>query len=148
MIPRPSPRAAPQAGKVVLYHKETGEAIERWAVDAREILKFGSYTTEPPGTEPAPIVAGGTPEEILEQFRVDARAAGYREDAVEAIAKDRFERHFRGEPQVINPALAKPLDVSSGAPTEYAPGVPLVLARQGTEAVGPGKQMQVTRSGG
>lgn len=149
LVPRANPRAAPQAGKVTLYHKETGESIERWPVDAREILKAkdSKYTTEKPGTEQAQVVAdGNTPEELLEQFREQARKEGYREDAVEAIAKDRFARHFAGEPQVINPVLAKAA-VNDGTLGEYAPGVPLVVAKSGTDAVGSAKPMSVTRSG-
>jgi hypothetical protein len=40
--------------KVTLYHKETGEAIERFGVDAREILSSGEWGFEPPpGVVPA-----------------------------------------------------------------------------------------------
>ena len=37
--------------KVSLWHKETGQCIERWPVDARELLERGEYTTSLDGSE-------------------------------------------------------------------------------------------------
>lgn len=37
-----------QQGKVKLYHAETGEAIERWPVDAKGMVDSGEYTYEMP----------------------------------------------------------------------------------------------------
>lgn len=39
------------AGKVVLYDRISGQRLERWPVDARELLATGGYTTDP--TDPA-----------------------------------------------------------------------------------------------
>jgi hypothetical protein len=53
--------------KVTLYHKETGKAIERFGVDAREILETGEWGFEPPpGVQPAaadvpPATSGDEP---------------------------------------------------------------------------------------
>ena len=50
-------------GKVTLYHVETGEAIERWPVDARGMVAHGEYTLEPPSSEEgAPAVVESVPE--------------------------------------------------------------------------------------
>lgn len=35
-------------GKVVLYRVEGGERVERWPVDARELLGTGEWTVEAP----------------------------------------------------------------------------------------------------
>lgn len=35
------------AGKVHLYDRITGQRLERWPVDARELLATGGYTTDP-----------------------------------------------------------------------------------------------------
>jgi len=45
-------------GKVTIYHAVTGEAIERWPVDARGMVAHGEYTLTPPAsTEGASEVA-------------------------------------------------------------------------------------------
>lgn len=38
--------------KVALFHIETGQRIERWPVDAREILQRGGYALTPPNEPP------------------------------------------------------------------------------------------------
>lgn len=48
-------------GKVVIWHKVTGERLERWPVDAREILSFGEHTTTDPGITFQPKKAKKTP---------------------------------------------------------------------------------------
>lgn len=40
------------SGKVVLHHIDTGEQIERWPVDARDLLARGGWSLAPAG-EPA-----------------------------------------------------------------------------------------------
>lgn len=35
------------AGKVTLFDRITGQRLERWPVDARELLATGGYTTDP-----------------------------------------------------------------------------------------------------
>lgn len=40
------PRNVPE--KVTVYHIETGKAVKVFSVDAREYVKTGEYTTEPP----------------------------------------------------------------------------------------------------
>lgn len=34
-------------GKVALFDRATGQRLERWPVDARELLATGAYTTDP-----------------------------------------------------------------------------------------------------
>lgn len=34
-------------GKVMVYHVETGKAVERWPVDARGMVACGEYTYDP-----------------------------------------------------------------------------------------------------
>ena len=41
------------ASKVTLYHYETGQCVERWPVDAQEMLKRGWTRTPPEGVEVA-----------------------------------------------------------------------------------------------
>jgi hypothetical protein len=42
-------------GKVVVFHRVTGERFERWPVDAREMIQMGEYRVTPP-TETAEAV--------------------------------------------------------------------------------------------
>lgn len=42
------------AGKVVVFDRATGERLERWPVDARELLATGDYAASPPDTAIAP----------------------------------------------------------------------------------------------
>ncbi len=42
------------AGKVVLFDRATGQRLERWPVDARELLATGDYAASPPDTALAP----------------------------------------------------------------------------------------------
>lgn len=35
------------AGKVTLFDRVTGQRLERWPVDARDLLATGGYTTDP-----------------------------------------------------------------------------------------------------
>jgi hypothetical protein len=147
-LPAGKPGDAPGSKKVILYHKTNGSTIERWPVDARELVAGGEWTTKVPGTEDETLVSPeGSPEEVLALFKSEALNAGYREDAANAIAKERFDRHFNGEPQLINPALLHGGQAlkEGEVPTEYAPGVPLVVARQGSAAVGGSGPATVTR---
>lgn len=48
-------------GKVVLWHRETGQRFERWPVDAREMTATGAYTYDAPAGRPPE--QGATPEE-------------------------------------------------------------------------------------
>ena len=68
-------------GKWVLYHGATGHRLERWPVDAREMLASGDYTADPSS---APTAAASVP------------------------------------------ATQEP---PAPLPTEYAPGVPLVVTQ-------------------
>lgn len=49
------------SGKVTIYHAVTGEAIERWPVDARGMIDCDEYTLTPP-SEGAPGPAAGEQE--------------------------------------------------------------------------------------
>jgi hypothetical protein len=49
-------------GKVVLYDRATGQRLERWPVDARELLATGGFTADTPIPEaPTPHAAPVTP---------------------------------------------------------------------------------------
>jgi len=63
------------AGRVTLYDRTTGHRLERWPVDARELLATGGFTTDPSSLataapvpvpsvveSPAPDVAAPTPK--------------------------------------------------------------------------------------
>lgn len=52
----PELRFAPQPGKVLVYHRQTGERLERWPVDAKELLATGEYVTDPAQCENASAV--------------------------------------------------------------------------------------------
>ncbi|HKO19920.1 MAG TPA: hypothetical protein VJU82_13635 [Acidobacteriaceae bacterium] len=49
-----NPDYDPNAGKVKLYNMETGEVIERWPVDAREIVAAGGWAYTPDGSTEQP----------------------------------------------------------------------------------------------
>jgi hypothetical protein len=49
------PERTPE-GKVILFRISTGDAFERWPVDARDMLATGDYTTDPPKTATADAV--------------------------------------------------------------------------------------------
>lgn len=38
-------------GKVVVYDRATGQRLERWPVDARELLATGGFTADTPNPE-------------------------------------------------------------------------------------------------
>lgn len=42
------PEARTREGKVVLYDRATGQRLERWPVDARDMVRSGDYTTDAP----------------------------------------------------------------------------------------------------
>lgn len=48
-------------GKVVLYDRATGQRLERWPVDARELLATGGFTADTPILEALPHAAPVTP---------------------------------------------------------------------------------------
>lgn len=50
------------AGKVHLYDRISGQRIERWPVDARELLATGGYTTDPNMTA---LVADSVPVALV-----------------------------------------------------------------------------------
>jgi len=60
-----TPQRTP-AGKWRIYHRETGQPLDRWPVDARGMLDGGDYTEDAPEGVEAPVV---TPEQrgIIEQ---------------------------------------------------------------------------------
>lgn len=41
------PTTAAHAGMVVLFDRVSGHRLERWPVDARELLATGGFTTDP-----------------------------------------------------------------------------------------------------
>lgn len=45
------PEARTPEGKVVLYHRASGQRMERWPVDARDMVRSGDYTTDAPSGE-------------------------------------------------------------------------------------------------
>ncbi len=92
------PAAGPN--KVLVFHKETGEAFERWPIDAREMLAQGSYQMHPPGEEaPAPDV-------IEQQDHVKA-AERLLEEAQDPVAAERATREAADAAQA-EMAEAKP----------------------------------------
>lgn len=48
---------AVDAAKMVMFDAVTGERLERWSVDAKELLKIGAATTDPPTITDAVTVA-------------------------------------------------------------------------------------------
>lgn len=99
-------KLAPHAAKVVLYEKSTGKQVERWPVDARELLRSGDYTTDPPGENAVTVdpasSAPGSPDAPV------------------------------GDGAVVPPANQpeNPADLVPGLQpqVEYSPGVPLVAS--------------------
>jgi hypothetical protein len=71
---------APAPGKQTLYHRATGTVIERWPVDAAELLATGAYTTDPSEAASAdavpvpPVVEEVAPVEVAEAASADATA--------------------------------------------------------------------------
>jgi hypothetical protein len=53
------------AGKVHLYDRITGQRLDRWPVDARELLATGGYTTDPINTASADSVPVTSVAELL-----------------------------------------------------------------------------------
>lgn len=61
------------AGRVTLYDRISGQRLERWPVDARELLATGGYTTDPNMTA---LVADSVPvTSVAEPLSPDAPAA-------------------------------------------------------------------------
>jgi hypothetical protein len=96
------PAAGPN--KVLVFHKETGEAFERWPIDAREMLGSGSYQMHPPGEE-AP-----EPEYPEQQEHVKA-AERLLEETADPVAAERAAREAADE------ANAKASEAKPAAPT-------------------------------
>jgi hypothetical protein len=96
--------------KVALYHTETGQRIERWPVDAREILQRGEYALTPVGEPEITDIEAG--------LRMSAPAAAPQFDA--ALITDEVPRSPVGVPLAVVhegvmttagdplPAVAKP----------------------------------------
>jgi len=61
------------SGKVVLHNAETGEQVERWPVDAREMLSRGGWSLTADGEPPVTDVEAG--------LRVQAPASSLAPDA-------------------------------------------------------------------
>ncbi|MFN9215166.1 MAG: hypothetical protein ACK6CY_09005 [Gemmatimonadota bacterium] len=47
-------KEAPQSAKVTVYDAVTGAALERWPVDAKELVASGAATFDPPVADAAP----------------------------------------------------------------------------------------------
>jgi hypothetical protein len=45
--------AAPVDGKVTVYDVATGAALQRWPVDARDLIASGAFAWSPPNDNPA-----------------------------------------------------------------------------------------------
>lgn len=101
------PAAGPN--KVLVFHKETGEAFERWPIDAREMLAQGSYQMHPPG-EAAP-----EPEYPEQQEHVKA-AERLLEQAGDPVAAERAAREAADAAQAAA-AEAKPAAPAPPKPT-------------------------------
>jgi hypothetical protein len=97
--------------KVLIFHKETGEAFERWPIDAREMLAQGSYQMHPPGEE-APEPEYEEQQEHVKQAEALAEAnpidqeRATRQAADEAAAKV-AEAKPAGPPPPKEPAAKK-----------------------------------------
>lgn len=48
-----------ETGKVVVYDRATGQRLERWPVDARELLATGGFTAAP--SDPEALVPHAAP---------------------------------------------------------------------------------------
>lgn len=66
-------RARPPA-MVTLYDRTTGAALERWPVDAAELLATGGYTTDPtvPASAPPPVPAPSVAEPLALETEIPA----------------------------------------------------------------------------
>lgn len=103
------PAAGPN--KVLVFNKETGEAFERWPIDAREMLACGDYQMHQPGTE-AP-----EPEYPEQQDHVKA-AERLLEEAGDPVAAERRTREA-ADAADAEAAQAKP---AAPAPPKKKPG--------------------------
>ena len=92
--------------KVIIFHKETGEAFERWPIDAREMLAQGSYQMHPPGEE-APKPEYEEQQDHVKQAEALAEAS--------PIAQERATRKAADE------ADAKASEAQPAAPTPPEP---------------------------
>ena len=106
------PAAGPN--KVIVFHKETGEAFERWPIDAREMLAEGSYQMHPVGEE-AP-----EPEYPEQQDHVKA-AERLLEEAGDPVAMERKTREAADEAQA-KAAEAQPAASAPPTPPKKKPG--------------------------
>ncbi len=95
--------------KVLVYHKETGEAFERWPIDAREMLAEGSYQMHPPGTE--------APEPQHEEQQPHVKAAEALADA-DPVGQERVMR------EAADAADAKAAEAKPAAPAPAAKKTP------------------------
>lgn len=78
------------AGKVHLYDRVTGQRLERWPVDARELLATGGYTTDPTMTalsaDSVPVASVVEPPLALETPEAPAPASRSRRRSPRAEA--------------------------------------------------------------
>ena len=99
--------------KVLVFHKETGEAFGRWPIDAREMLAQGDYQMHPPGEE-APEPQHEEQQEHVRQAEALAEAdpvaqeRATREAADEAAAEASKAQPAAPAPPVEPKAKKKP----------------------------------------
>ena len=98
--------------KVLIFHKETGEAFERWPIDAREMLAQGSYQMHPPGEE--------APEPEYEEQQDHVKAAEALVDA-DPVAQERATREA-ADAADAKAAEAKPAASAPPKPAAKKPG--------------------------
>lgn len=107
--------STPQIGKVRIFNQVTGEFIDRWPVDAREIIKVGDgqwATTPKPAEDVEPTVLAPATTVVVEP-----------------------SPHLSNVKEIpLNPVVAQSgvsLEDAKKA-GEVAPGVPLVIGQPGT----------------
>ena len=95
-------------GKVIIYHVETGEAFERWPIDAREMLSTGDYTQEVPGG--AKGGTGAPPAPPLDPVP--------HVKAAEEALKDHPHKVINREPEPPPAAIPPPEEPAAPAPAD------------------------------
>lgn len=123
-------------GKWSLWHRETGERIERWPVDARDILAHPSteYVSEPPSQDAEP--AELTDTDRFQLYFNEAKAAGYGDAASHGLAEGRL-RHYK--------AGGDGSDVLAAAATspDHPLGIPVNTGAPGVNAAAPAEALQL-----
>lgn len=134
-----NPKSTP-AGKVTIFRKSTGERVERWPVDARELLATGEFVASLDGkselkVDPAPglkLKEGAA--EGTGGYRVEQTSATWWKcfgpDGKQVGNAQRSE----ADAQALIPVTHQPGGEAPAGASEHSPGVPLKVDAEGSEA--------------